>query len=655
MAGEICVTYLHFSDFKRQLIPRKRLPPAIQPSNILASTTSTGQGRVAQYGLKFARIVAKRSKTKFNIVQHLDAIASLERDDSLQLQMQYPFLVYARSFWLSHTKNFFQLPPSMTSMWRHLIITNHEFALKPWLGEHGEPSKNYLLDYIVEESHCALIDCLLYDAGREMEITEADMGVLLSRASRKGTLAVVNHVLNKRLSPQVPFELRQEHKDIALGWAASGRYINVVDALLAAGADVNAGPTTALQRAAEDGNLEMVELLIRAKADVNAPPGNLSFTALQMAARSGHLKILARLLIAGANVNAPAAENGGLTALQAAALFGHLIVVRKLLSSHADINAAPAKFGGCTVMEVAKLTGNLDVMEILLKPLGVIQIHIQKACALPFKSSYTVVLVSGIEKARTVTVQNTAYPVWDELLYLPVCYSTNEITIEVIGQDTAGIDHKIISESLPIREFMKKADGVFTNIERRRPYHLTGPGECSLYSAILFYPCLNSEKIPVCQQDDASLSSVSSRFSALDIRPHTIYEDDPVLSREELIKCETGFLVFKLLKLMGAPLPRSRVQLQILVDDMLFPCFSTSVAETGHVNIVGNCFIRELDSSKITLRLNMGAGQFDENIGGVLGILTANTLDILKKCLVCVLAFLYVKADDCSITLWNWN
>jgi ankyrin repeat protein len=652
MAGEICVTYLHFNDFKRQLIPRKRLPPAIQPSNILASTTSTGQGRVAQYGLKFARIVAKRSKTKFNIVQHLDAIASLERDDSLQLQMQYPFLVYARSFWLSHTKNFFQLPPSMASMWRQPIVTNHEFALQPWLGAYGEPSKNSLLDYIAEESHCALIDCLLYDAGREMEITEADMGVLICRASRKGTLAVVNHVLNKRLSPQMPFELGQEHKDIALAWAVSGGHMNVVDALLAAGADVNAGPT-ALQRAAEDGNLEMAELLIRAKADVNARLGYFGFTALQRAARVGHLEILERLLIAGADVNAPAAENGGFTALQAAARHGHLNVVRRLLSSHADVNAAPAKVSGCTVMEAAERSGNSDIMEILLKPLGVIQIHIQKARDLPLKSSYTVVLGSGVEKARTVTVQNTAYPVWDELLYLPVCYSTNETTIEVIGQDTAGIDHKIISESLPIREFMKKADGVFTNIERRRPYHLTGPGECSLYSAISFYPCLNSEKIPVCQQDDASLSSVSSRFSALDVRPLTIYEDDPVLFPEELMKYKTGFLVFKVPKLMGPALPRCSVQLQILVDDMLFTCFSTFVAETGHVNIVGNCFIRELDSSKITLRLNIGASQFDENIEGVLGILTANTLDILKKCLVCVLAFLYVKADDCSITLRN--
>jgi hypothetical protein len=118
MAGEICVTYLNFNDFKRQLIPRQRSIPIIQPSNILESPTLTGQGRMAEYGLKFAKIVAKRSKTNFDIVRHLDTIASLEKDDSLQLQDHYAFLAYARSFWLSHTKNFSEVAPTVMNMWR---------------------------------------------------------------------------------------------------------------------------------------------------------------------------------------------------------------------------------------------------------------------------------------------------------------------------------------------------------------------------------------------------------------------------------------------------------------------------------------------------------------------------------------------------------
>jgi ankyrin repeat protein len=124
--------------------------------------------------------------------------------------------------------------------------------------------------------------------------------------------------------------------------------------LLAAGANVNEGPSSALQLAVKTGRLNMVEMLLGAKYDVNAPPGNLDLTALQLAAKFGHLEILERLLIAGAGVNAPAAGHGGFTALQAAALHGHLNVVRRLLSSHADVNAAPAKYGGCTVMQAQK-------------------------------------------------------------------------------------------------------------------------------------------------------------------------------------------------------------------------------------------------------------------------------------------------------------
>lgn len=152
IAGEIYVTYLNFNDFKRQLIPRQRPIPIIQPSNILESPALTGQGRMAEYGLKFARIVAKRSKTKFDIVRHLDTIASLERDDSLQLQVQYAFLAYARSFWLSNTKTFSKAAPAMMNIWRQLITTNHQVAPQPWFGEDGVFLTHKLLDYILEES-----------------------------------------------------------------------------------------------------------------------------------------------------------------------------------------------------------------------------------------------------------------------------------------------------------------------------------------------------------------------------------------------------------------------------------------------------------------------------------------------------------------------
>jgi ankyrin repeat protein len=55
--------------------------------------------------------------------------------------------------------------------------------------------------------------------------------------------------------------------------------------------------------------------------------------ALQAASQGGHLEIVERLLAAGADVNAAAGNYGGPTALQAASRGGHLEVEERLRKS----------------------------------------------------------------------------------------------------------------------------------------------------------------------------------------------------------------------------------------------------------------------------------------------------------------------------------
>ena len=91
---------------------------------------------------------------------------------------------------------------------------------------------------------------------------------------------------------------------------------------------------TALQAASKGGYLELVDKLMAAKADVNAKAAEYSGrTALQAAAGAGHLEVVERLLTAKADVNAKAAEHFGRTALKAAAEAGHLEVVERLLTA----------------------------------------------------------------------------------------------------------------------------------------------------------------------------------------------------------------------------------------------------------------------------------------------------------------------------------
>ncbi|MCJ1360834.1 MAG: hypothetical protein MMC33_010843, partial [Icmadophila ericetorum] len=155
--------------------------------------------------------------------------------------------------------------------------------------------------------------------------------------------------------------------------AAEGGHIEMVEKLLAAGADVNAaagryGGRTALQAAAEGGHIEVVEKLLAAGADVNAAAGYEGRTGLQAAAVGGHIEVVEKLLATGADVNAAAAAaNEGQTALQAAAAGGYIEVAEKLLAAGADVNASGG--GGSrerTVLQAAAEGGHIEVVEKLL-------------------------------------------------------------------------------------------------------------------------------------------------------------------------------------------------------------------------------------------------------------------------------------------------
>jgi ankyrin repeat protein len=641
MAGEICVTYLSFNDFKRKLIPQQRSTPIIQPSNILESPTLTGQGRMAEYGLKFAKIVAKRSKTKFDIIRHLDTIGSLGKDESLQLQVQYAFLAYARSFWLSHTKSFSKVAPTMMNMWRQLISTYHQIAPQPWFGEDEVLSMRKLLDYILEESHCAMIDLIC--VGERANVRE-----LLFRASGKGNVLLVNYMLSKRIFPHISSAIASALKGSALESAVAGDHMEVVDALLAAGENTDVGPSSAaFQIALENDNLRMVERLLRANADVNAPPRKVFTTwrgsnlnAIQLAASSGNLDIVEMLLLAGADVNAPAAENGGLTTLQAAALHGHSNMVRRLLSSHADVNAAPAKRDGNTVMQAAEKSMSLNVIEVLCEPLGVIEVHVGGAWGQISASSYVRLIISGIEMARTKTAQTgpnpSGNPNWDEFLYVPLCYATTQIGIEVMGPGSRGKYHCQLSGVILVSDLVLEMGGI---VLMRQPLRRTYYGDnrnCELSCVISFYPCVTPpgvSKQPNANETLQSNPDFPSPWDLTRISP----QDDSAISPDDLIKCKTGFIVFKFLNAGAAP-DLSSFQIQVLLDDLPFPSYSYTVAQIfgiSKLKRVGNCFIRDLSFSNITFRMKKGGGQFGE-AGHVLASRTQNTLDLLKQCLVCV-------------------
>jgi ankyrin repeat protein len=81
----------------------------------------------------------------------------------------------------------------------------------------------------------------------------------------------------------------------------------VVEALLSAGADVNATDTvsrSALSWAAEEGDIDIVQLLLKGKADVRNTTENSKYTPLHFAAMKGNKAVVVLLLDAKAEINA---------------------------------------------------------------------------------------------------------------------------------------------------------------------------------------------------------------------------------------------------------------------------------------------------------------------------------------------------------------
>lgn len=132
-----------------------------------------------------------------------------------------------------------------------------------------------------------------------------------------------------------------------LAAARDGR-VEVVRTLLQEGADVNAARgdgLTALHLAAEGGHEAVADALVAAGAAVDAGTRIGRYTPLHVAARGGHDAIVARLLEAGAGPNA-ATMDSGVTALHlAAAASDGRATVTALLDRGADPNAREGSAG----------------------------------------------------------------------------------------------------------------------------------------------------------------------------------------------------------------------------------------------------------------------------------------------------------------------
>ncbi|KAH0562468.1 hypothetical protein GP486_002842 [Trichoglossum hirsutum] len=384
-AGEVCVTYLNFNDFKRQLTKVSNTPPLSGQAVVQASlSASLGTGLASSLS-KLRQARKSQSRAKGNVLRQLQDIAGVTDAKLLKkLQNSYPFLVYVSKHWLLHTTNFTKDGSKTWNLWKMLFFPESS-APRPWSSCEWSCMSPNVLRWVVEYDHTGLLQ-LVIDSDTN-PLSPEKRRYLLVESAAIGHLNVADFLINNSLclradlNTAIVASARNGHLNVverliaanaavnltcsggctALEAASAGGHLEVVERLLAAKADVNStyGDCTALEAASAGGHLEVVERLLAANADTNMfhPRGH---TALQAASAGGHLEVVERLLAAHANVNS---TYGDCTALQAASAGGHLEVVERLLAAKADVNST---YGGCTALQAASTGGHLEVVERLL-------------------------------------------------------------------------------------------------------------------------------------------------------------------------------------------------------------------------------------------------------------------------------------------------
>ncbi|KAL6704691.1 Tricalbin-2 [Coniothyrium glycines] len=338
-----------------------------------------------------------------------------------------------------------------------------------------------------------------------------------------------------------------------------------------------------------------------------------------------------------------------------------------------------------------------------LTPIGVVRLHFQSARdlrnmeKLGKSDPYVRVLLSGIEKGRTVTFKNNLNPDWDEVVYVPIHTVREKVTIEVMDEESLGKDRSLGHIELLAGDFVKQDDnGEYAVHEQKQPtagpLRLAGQSAAkgTLNYTCSFYPTYptwdpdeeedEKDKDTTTPNGDSRAASIKTTASKATNGTHqrTVSGGSAIISRSEtagtissmkssendlakqleknelqqvesipekkavekikltaddLQQYESGLLVFKL---VDGEFARTGGYVDVLMDDMAYPSYSSAKIKSNNTtfNEVGDTMIRELDFSKITLRIiehidKDGDGDEDH----VMAKLTGNTIDTLRKCL----------------------
>ncbi|KAJ5219952.1 hypothetical protein N7468_009156 [Penicillium chermesinum] len=419
--GEICVTYLNFTDFKLALA--ERTPPRSLPKfrfsavEQIVLASEQRYSAIPSFVAKLRSMIGKMPEASNGV----GALPSFMSDHSASRvdsnKPNHSFLRYASENMLLHTKSFQQQSSIMWEHWEKMILHENHLIQYPWGIRPFKEDDPIIIAWCCKVSHVALlrliyrriellgmqvperlsvwkaVECydldflsLLIDAGADVNLRTSQGYTALHYATSKGSMCLVSRLIaagaDVNLRTQPPMDFTALYPAVTHVFHTDGRYLETFDGystlpyatsegivrnfdgLLAAGADVNLQmfkDSTTLYSSIpfRDSGATGRTGAFGEDVDLQTSGGS---TALHIAIKRGCVDVVDELLAAGADVNLRTSE--GSNALYVAVEYSRVENVHSLLAAGAEVDLRTSD--GSTALHKAAFQGNIDIFDWLL-------------------------------------------------------------------------------------------------------------------------------------------------------------------------------------------------------------------------------------------------------------------------------------------------